>query len=239
LVLLAAGLLVPAAGAIPPQYTVLVFTRANAGRHVAATDAAVAAIRQLGRQHDFFVNVSTNPFNQFTDESLERYRAVIFLPVQPATIVTADRVHPSSAVLPERWTVTDQWYNFATSVRGASHVLATVNEATYAGGTMGFDHPIAWCKNFQGGRSWYSGLGHTAATFANPDFAGTCCAASSGRREGWPATAAPRCWPTTSGPRSTPSPTWASRWVWPSFPMAACCTTPATASSGSTTRQPA
>ena len=32
---------------------------------------------------------------------------------------------------------------------------------TYTGGTMGFDHPITWCKDYQGGRSFYTGLGDT------------------------------------------------------------------------------
>ena len=26
---------------------------------------------------------------------------------------------------------------------------------------MGFDHPVAWCKDYQGGRSFYTAVGHT------------------------------------------------------------------------------
>ena len=33
---------------------------------------------------------------------------------------------------------------------------------------MGFDHPITWCKDYQGGRSFYTALGHTAAVFRGP-----------------------------------------------------------------------
>ena len=47
------------------------------------------------------------------------------------------------------------------NVRGLAHVLATVDETTYNGGTMGFDHPIMWCKDVSGGRAFYSGVGNT------------------------------------------------------------------------------
>ena len=40
-------------------------------------------------------------------------------------------------------------------------MLATVDENTYTGGTMTAlaDHPVAWCKDYQGGRSFYTGVG--------------------------------------------------------------------------------
>ncbi|RKQ84793.1 PKD domain-containing protein [Solirubrobacter pauli] len=75
-----------------------------------------------------------------------------------ATIKVADRGHVASRSLPQSWKHTDRYLNFDKNVRGVSHVLATVDENTYAGGTMGFDHPIAWCKNYQGGRSFYTGV---------------------------------------------------------------------------------
>ena len=34
---------------------------------------------------------------------------------------------------------------------------------------MGVDHPITWCKDYQGGRSFYTGLGDTAASFGTTD----------------------------------------------------------------------
>jgi type 1 glutamine amidotransferase len=37
---------------------------------------------------------------------------------------------------------------------------------------MGDDHPIAWCQTIDGGRSWYTGLGHTAESCADPLFRG-------------------------------------------------------------------
>ncbi|MET7397777.1 ThuA domain-containing protein [Dactylosporangium sp. NPDC005572] len=89
--------------------------------------------------------------------------------VTQARIKVADRVHPASKSLPESWNRTDQWYNFTSNVRGFSHVLATVDENSYAGGTMGYDHPITWCKDYKGGRSFYTGLGDTPASFGTQD----------------------------------------------------------------------
>ena len=51
----------------------------------------------------------------------------------------------------------------------ALHVLATVDESTYGeddGNTTDDDHPISWCHAYDGGRSWYTGMGHTQASFA-------------------------------------------------------------------------
>lgn len=69
-----------------------------------------------------------------------------------------------------RWPVTDELYNYRTHPRGQVRVIATVDERSYEGGTMGADHPIAWCHAFDGGRGWYSGLGHDAAVYADPHF---------------------------------------------------------------------
>jgi PKD repeat protein/type 1 glutamine amidotransferase len=87
-----------------------------------------------------------------------------------ATVKVADRVHVASKGLPEYWMRNDRWYNFTSNVRGFSHVLATVDENTFTGGSMGFDHPIAWCKDYQGGRSFYTGGGGTDGTFATTGF---------------------------------------------------------------------
>lgn len=87
-----------------------------------------------------------------------------------ATVKTEDRKNPSTAPLPENWVRTDEWYNFISSPRGQARVLASLDETTYQGGTMGKDHPIAWCKQVGKGRIWYTALGHTEASFTEPLF---------------------------------------------------------------------
>jgi type 1 glutamine amidotransferase len=57
----------------------------------------------------------------------------------------------------------DEWYNFTCHPREKQpglHVLLTVDEGTYAGGEHGEDHPIAWWHEFEGGRVFYTALGH-------------------------------------------------------------------------------
>ncbi|HKE99278.1 MAG TPA: ThuA domain-containing protein [Actinomycetes bacterium] len=91
-------------------------------------------------------------------------------PVQQADVLVEDPAHPSTRSLPRRWTRTDEWYNFRASPRGRARVLLTLDEATYQGGTMGADHPVAWCRRYAGGRSWYTALGHTEATWRERPF---------------------------------------------------------------------
>jgi cytochrome c len=92
--------------------------------------------------------------------------------VQPATVRIADPDHPSTSGLPPLWTRSDEWYDFRTNPRPSVHVLATVDESTYGGGAMGADHPIAWCHEYDGGRAWYTGLGHTAESYGEDAFLG-------------------------------------------------------------------
>ena len=49
-------------------------------------------------------------------------------------------------------------------------MLATLDETSYQGGTMGSDHPITWCQDYDGGRSFYTGLGHTKESYGEPAF---------------------------------------------------------------------
>ncbi len=106
-----------------------------------------------------------------------------------ATVVVEDATKSSTAHLPARWSRVDEWYNFQgivnpvvngggtdVSPRGNTpiHVLLAMDESTYAeaDGTDGVDddHPIAWCKRYDGGRMFYTALGHTDATYTDPDF---------------------------------------------------------------------
>ena len=91
---------------------------------------------------------------------------------QDATVKVEDHVHDSTAHLPARWDRYDEWYNYRTNPRDTVHVLASLDETTYSAGSgaMGAEHPIAWCQVYDGGRSWYTGGGHTNESFAEPEF---------------------------------------------------------------------
>ncbi|MEV4760295.1 ThuA domain-containing protein [Micromonospora sp. NPDC049559] len=91
---------------------------------------------------------------------------------QQATVKVEDHAHPSTAHLPDEWSRFDEWYNFQTNPRGKVHVLASLDETSYApgAGAMGADHPTAWCHDYDGGRAWYTGGGHTIESYAEPEF---------------------------------------------------------------------
>jgi type 1 glutamine amidotransferase len=88
--------------------------------------------------------------------------------VQPATVTVSDAAHPATAHLPAAWARVDEWYDFRS--RPDARVLLRVDESTYRGGRMGADHPVAWCHERLGGRSFYTALGHTVEAYAEPAF---------------------------------------------------------------------
>ena len=94
---------------------------------------------------------------------------------QPAMVRVEDPKHPSTAHLGVTWTRFDEWYDYRTNPRATARipgitVLLSVDESTYTGAGMGEDHPIAWCQLYEGGRAFYTGLGHTTESFAEPAF---------------------------------------------------------------------
>jgi len=69
------------------------------------------------------------------------------------------------------WACFDEWYNFTADPRdNGIHVLLAVDETSYQGGKHGSDHPIAWCQEFEGSRSFYTALGHFDAAYADETF---------------------------------------------------------------------
>ncbi|GLZ59617.1 ThuA domain-containing protein [Micromonospora sp. NBRC 107095] len=90
--------------------------------------------------------------------------------IQNATVRIEDQTNPSTAHLPANWVRSDEWYNYRTNPRSSARVLANLDESSYSGGNMNGDHPITWCKAYGGGRAWYTGLGHTEASYTDPNF---------------------------------------------------------------------
>ena len=90
--------------------------------------------------------------------------------IAQATVHVVDHAHLSTTMLPALWVRTDEWYNFATNPSNSVHVLLTVDEKTYLGGVMGANHPIAWYRAFDGGRSFYTAMGHTSESYREPLF---------------------------------------------------------------------
>ncbi|MGW4235650.1 ThuA domain-containing protein [Streptomyces sp. NPDC004749] len=92
--------------------------------------------------------------------------------VQRATVEVGDRIHPATKSLPLEWKRPDKWLNWATNPTGKVHTVARVRESSYQPGTgaNGADHPVSWCRDYDGGRSFYTGMGGTAASYDETDF---------------------------------------------------------------------
>ncbi len=90
--------------------------------------------------------------------------------VQNATIQIEDAAHLVAAQLPRPWMRRDEWYNFRQTPRGRVNVIATLDERSYTGGTMEPDHPIMWSHTYEGGRSFYTALGHTQESYSETAF---------------------------------------------------------------------
>ncbi|MFB8417529.1 ThuA domain-containing protein [Streptomyces albidoflavus] len=91
---------------------------------------------------------------------------------QRATVEVGDRVHPATKSLPLEWKRPDKWLNWKENPSGKVHTIARVREATYTPGegANGADHPVSWCRDYDGGRSFYTAMGGTAESFAEADF---------------------------------------------------------------------
>lgn len=73
--------------------------------------------------------------------------------------------------IPNSFELEDEWYNFRPgSLHPENQNLMELDENSYEGGTMQNKHPIAWYKNFDGGKSFYSGIGHREETYGHPVF---------------------------------------------------------------------
>ena len=88
---------------------------------------------------------------------------------QNATVLLKDNTHISTKHLPEKWKRFDEWYDFK-NISDKINVLLTLDEKSYEGGKNGSFHPIAWYQKYDGGRSFYTGFGHTDETYSEPLF---------------------------------------------------------------------
>ena len=92
--------------------------------------------------------------------------------IQPALLRVEIADHPATQGLADPWPLVDEWYNFKATPRALDDIaiLLTVDEASYEGGEMGTDHPLAWARAFDGGRAFYTAIGHTEETWDAPAF---------------------------------------------------------------------
>tara|TARA_R110002049_G_scaffold263561_2_gene439757 strand:+ start:5505 stop:6233 length:729 start_codon:yes stop_codon:yes gene_type:complete len=88
---------------------------------------------------------------------------------QEATLTIVDKTHSSTKMLGETWRKFDEWYNFK-DINPDINVVIEIDERSYEGGENGAHHPISWYHDYDGGRAFYTEMGHTDETFKNPKF---------------------------------------------------------------------
>lgn len=98
-------------------------------------------------------------------------------PFQPFDIKVIDRNHPSTRFLPDTWKWEDECY-FINNLNPDIHVLLAVDLTTiedtnryeYPGSTFGDLFPLAWYHKYDGGREWYTALGHNPEHYSDTLF---------------------------------------------------------------------
>jgi type 1 glutamine amidotransferase len=218
------------AGAEP---RVLVYTKNQVGPGLYVHDniaASVEAIKKLGAENRFAVDVSDQPAN-FTDGNLKRYKALIFdntnneilqnetqkaalqryikagggfvgihsasgsmrdwpwfwsllggkfsrhAKLQTFTVIVKDRTDASTAHLPTTFQWTDEFY-YVDHIPEGLHVLLAGDlvhlddpgKEKYPGKQFGDEFPLAWRHELDGGREWYTALGHQKEHYSDPMF---------------------------------------------------------------------
>jgi cytochrome c len=92
--------------------------------------------------------------------------------VRPGALHVADSTHAATQGLPRNWNRTDEWYDYR-AMQPDLNVLLTIDETSYKRpdeNPAAQPRPIAWYHDFEGGRAFYSGLGHTAESYTEPLF---------------------------------------------------------------------
>ena len=216
-----------------PESRVLLYTKNQVGKGLYVHGniaASVAAIKKLGAENDFAVDVSDDP-TAFTDENLKRYKALIFdntnnesldneeqkaalqryiragggfvgihsatgsmrqwpwfwsvvggkfsrhAKMQKFNVHVKDAQDPSVAHFPATFEWTDEFY-YVHHIPEGLHVLLAGDltkledpgKDKYPGKLYGDEFPLAWRHQFDGGREWYTALGHQPEHYADPLF---------------------------------------------------------------------
>lgn len=206
---------------------ILVFSKTTGFYHNSIPDG-MAAIQQLGKENGFDVD-TTRDAAYFTQDSLDKYAAVVFLSttgdvlnhyqeaaferyiqagggfvgvhaaadteydwgwygrmvggyfldhpgitdsfpnVQEGVLKIKDNQHSATKQLPADWKRTDEFYSYK-KLNPAVSVLMTIDEKTYNGGKNGDNHPMSWYHEYDGGRAFYTALGHTKESYSEANF---------------------------------------------------------------------
>ncbi|MEC3881048.1 ThuA domain-containing protein [Parapedobacter sp. 10938] len=160
------------------QYDALVFSNTN--NDVFDTDAQRVALMRYIQAGGGFVGIHSASGTERNWKWFKQMLGGTFYwhdKYQPFTVNIIDAKHPSVAHLPRKWVRVkgDEFY-YVKQMSVNLHVVA-VNDATTLAGeddrrsdTFGDVFPSVWCHEFDGGRAWYTSLGHSKEDYKDDEF---------------------------------------------------------------------
>lgn len=97
--------------------------------------------------------------------------------IQSAMVNVENRDFPGMERFPSRFLTTEEWYEFDASRSPGLRYLLSVDDSTYQPSEERRKematrplHPISWYHLYDGGRAFYTALGHLPATYSDPLF---------------------------------------------------------------------
>lgn len=158
------------------QYNALVFSNTN--NAVFDTDAQRVALMRYVQSGGGFAAIHSA---SGTERSWKWFAALVggrfsrHPPFQKFTVRILDPTHPSVAHLPAAWEKEDECYylvHMSVNLRViAVNDLTTIKDPKgEPPETFGTVFPSVWYQEFDGGRQWYTSLGHHKDDYNNPDF---------------------------------------------------------------------
>jgi type 1 glutamine amidotransferase len=160
------------------QYAALIF--ANSNNEAFASDEQRAVFERYIKAGGGFVGIHSA---SGTERAWPFYWATVggkfrrHPPLQPFVIEVIDARHPAAAHLGATWQWTDEFYYHDNLNPRARVILAgritelnDPNRAEYPGTTFGTVFPLSWCFEENGGRRFYTALGHKIEYYADPNF---------------------------------------------------------------------
>jgi type 1 glutamine amidotransferase len=156
------------------KYDALIFTSTN--NDVFDNDAQKVALMRYTQAGGGFVGIHSVTGTERKWEWFKRLVGGTFVrhaKFQKFSEIIIDKNNPSTAPLPQRWEGEDECY-YITTINPDLHVLAvhdlnTVNDDKKPV-IYGNAFPSVWCHEFDGGRQWYTALGHSKERYSDPLF---------------------------------------------------------------------
>lgn len=162
-----------------PEMDVVVFVNANSEM---LNSEQMDSLKSFMNRGGGFVGVHGASASDVRNEWFDKLIGGVFTNhplLQSGVIEKVDESFPATWHLPEKWLWTDEWYNFDPIFLDAINVVLKVDEGSYDF-TLGYDdapmagmgevHPVAWSQEYDGGRSFYTSLGHKPECFSDQRF---------------------------------------------------------------------